>query len=125
MLEFLFEIFGEFLIQVIGEALVEIGLHTWADRSRRPVHPLLSMLGHAFFGAVIGGLSLLVFPHNLVPPQLRLPNLVLTPLAVGGLMAWMGAWRARRGQAPLQIDRFACGSLFAFALALVRFRFAA
>ena len=37
----------------------------------------------------------------------------------------IGAWRARRGQPVLRIDRFACASLFALALALVRFHYAA
>jgi hypothetical protein len=40
-------------------------------------------------------------------------------------MAGMGAWRARRGQPVLRIDKFAYGFLFALALALVRYFFAA
>jgi hypothetical protein len=48
----------------------------------------------------------------------------LTPLLVGGIMVAMGAWRARRGQAVLRIDRFTYGYLFALSLALVRFFFA-
>jgi hypothetical protein len=36
----------------------------------------------------------------------------------------MGAWRARRGQQVLRIDRFAYGYLFALSLGLVRFYFA-
>ena len=39
-------------------------------------------------------------------------------------MALMGRWRARRGDAVLRIDRFACGYLFALAAAVVRFNFA-
>ena len=55
---------------------------------------------------------------------MRIVNLVLTPIAVGLLMCAMGAWRARRGDAVLRIDRFAYGYLFALALAVVRFSFA-
>jgi hypothetical protein len=40
-------------------------------------------------------------------------------------MAAIGAWRARRGEPVLRIDRFAYGYLFALSLALVRFFFAA
>ena len=40
-----------------------------------------------------------------------------------GLMATIGAWRIRRGQAVWRIDRFAYGYLFALGLALVRFQF--
>jgi hypothetical protein len=37
----------------------------------------------------------------------------------------VGAWRARRGQPPLRIDRFAYAYLFTLAFALVRFAWAA
>ncbi len=125
MLELLFEFVGEFLLQAIGEALVELGLHSVAEPFRRPPNPWLAALGYTIFGAVLGGLSLLAFPTNLVPEAWRVVNLVATPLAVGGIMAAIGAWRARRGESVLRIDRFAYGYLFALSLALVRFFFAA
>lgn len=40
-------------------------------------------------------------------------------------MTAMGAWRARRGEPVLRIDKFAYGYLFALSLAIVRFIFAA
>jgi hypothetical protein len=40
------------------------------------------------------------------------------------MMCLMGAWRARRGDDVLRIDRFAYGYVFALSLALVRFIFA-
>lgn len=126
MLEILLQLVGEFLLQVIGEALVEIGLHSLSEPFRRPPNPLLAAIGYAIFGAVFGGLSLLIFPTHLTPDgALRIANLLLTPLAVGGIMAAMGAWRARRGDAIFRLDRFSYGFLFALALAAVRFEFAA
>jgi len=124
MLELLFELLGEFLLQVIGETLVEIGFHSLAEPFRRPPNPWLAALGYALFGAALGGLSLLAFPHNLVPAPWRVANLIATPVAVGVLMAALGAWRARRGDTVLRIDRFAYGYLFALAVAVVRFFFA-
>ena len=124
MLEFVLEVLGEFLLQAVAEALVEIGLHSLAEPFRRPPNPWLASLGYTIFGAVFGGLSLLVFSHNLVPPHWRVLNLVATPLLVGGLMVVMGSWRVRRGQLALRIDRFAYGYLFALSLGLVRFQFA-
>jgi hypothetical protein len=56
--------------------------------------------------------------------QIVVEVLVLTPLLAGGIMAVLGAWRARRGQTVLRIDRFAYGYLFALGLAVVRFWFA-
>ncbi len=125
MLEFIFGLLGEFLLQVIGEALVEIGCHSLAERFRRPPNPWLAAIGFALLGAIVGGLSLLAFPDNLVPEAWRVANLLATPIAVGGVMVIMGAWRARRGEPVLRIDRFAYGYLFALCIALVRFYFAA
>lgn len=121
MLEFLIEVLGEFLLQVVGEALLNLGLHAVAEPFRRPANPWLAALGYSILGGLLGVVSLFVVPHLLVGTTWRVTNLVLTPIAVGGLMAGVGAWRARRGQAVLRIDRFACGYLFALAVALVRF----
>lgn len=125
MFEFIFEVLGEFLIQVVVEALIEIGFHSLAEPFRRPPNPWLAALGYALFGGVLGGISLLIFPNNLVPGAWRLANLVATPIAVGGIMVIIGAWRARRGEPVLRIDRFAYGYLFALSIGLVRFYFAA
>ena len=125
MLELILELLGEFLLQVVGEALFEIGFHSLAEPFRRPPNPWLAAFGYALFGAILGGISLLAFPNNLVPGAWRVANLVATPIAVGAVMAIMGAWRARRGQQVLRIDRFAYGYLFALFIALVRFCFAA
>lgn len=124
MLEFLFEILGEFLLQAFGEALLEIGLHSLSEPFRRAPNPWLAALGYLLFGALLGGVSLLLFPHYLMPPPWRMVNLFLTPFAVGGLMVLMGHWRARRGDAVLRINRFVYGFLFAAALAVVRYVFA-
>lgn len=125
MLQLLVELIGEFLLQVVGEALVELGLHSLAEPFRSPPNPWLAALGYTLFGGMLGGLSLFVFPDNLVPESWRLANLAFTPLAVGGVMVIIGAWRARRGQPVLRIDRFAYGYLFALALGLVRYVYAA
>ncbi len=125
MLEFIVEILGEFLLQALGEALMELGFHSLAEPFRKPPNPWLAALGYAIFGALAGGLSLLVFSAHLTPAGLpRLANLLLTPLAVGWCMSAMGAWRSKRGDALLRIDRFSYGYLFALTMALVRFQFA-
>jgi hypothetical protein len=124
MMEFLFEILGEFLLQAFGEALLEIGLHALAAPFQRAPKPWLAALGYLLFGALLGGVSLLLFPHYLVPPPWRVTNLFLTPFAVGGLMVAMGHWRAKRGEEVLRINRFVYGFLFAAALAVARYVFA-
>lgn len=120
MLEFIFEVLGEFLLQLVGEMLIELGLHSLAEPLRRPPNPWLAALGYLLFGSILGGLSLLVVAHHLVPEAWRIANLIGTPIAVGGLMALMGAWRKRRGQELFQIDRFVYGYLFALGFAIIR-----
>ena len=125
LFEILFEFFGEFLLQVLVQVFVEIGWHSLAEPFRKQPSPWLAAVGYAIFGTVIGGLSLLVFPHFLMANKsLRLANAVLSPIAAGLSMAAMGAWRARRGQTVLRVDKFSYGYVFALSWGLVRFFFA-
>ena len=121
MFDFIFELLGEFLLQVLGELLIELGFHSLAEPFRRPPNPWLAALGYVLFGLIVGGISVLLVPHNLVPETWRVANLILTPFAVGGMMALLGAWRARRGQTLWRIDKFVYGYLFALAVAIVRY----
>jgi hypothetical protein len=124
-MEVLFELLGELIVQLFGELLVEAGWHTLAEPFRREPNPWVAAIGHLLLGALVGGLSLLVFPNHLTPAgAARWLNLALTPVVAGAVMVAVGRWRARRGSAVLPIDRFAWGYLFALALAAVRFHFA-
>lgn len=124
MLELVFELLGELILQFILQALVEAGGHAFAGKLNRPVNPWLAALGYAAYGAMVGGLSLLVFPHYLVPAPWRIANTLITPVAAGLLMSAVGAWRERHGQDRIRIDRFSYGYLFALSLGLVRLMFA-
>jgi hypothetical protein len=125
-LEFLFELLLEFILQIVGEALFELGLHALAEPFRRPPNPWLAGAGYLLFGAILGAISLWLFPSYMVTnAALRWVNLALTPLSAGACMAAIGQWRANRGQLRLRIDRFSYGYLFALSLALVRFVWAA
>lgn len=125
MIEFLIEIFVEFLIQLFVEALAEAGLHALKDLRNSRMSPWLAGTGYALLGAIAGGITVWLLPHYMVHNEvLRKVNLLVTPLAAGGMMTLLGAWRAKRGDPVLRIDRFAYGYVFALSLALVRFVFA-
>ena len=125
MLEILFEAFAELLIEVFGELLVAVGLHVLSAPFQDEANPWVAAAGYTVFGAVAGGLSLLVLPHHLAPPGwMRYANLVFTPLAAGGCMAAIGAWRARHGRRVVPIERFLFGFVFAAGMAAVRTVFA-
>ncbi len=124
MLQLILEVLGEFLLQLALEFMAELGFHSLAEPFRKPPDPWLAALGYTLFGAIAGGLSLLMFPSHMVGGWLRVLNLLVTPIAVGLGMCLMGRWRAHRGQVLLRIDRFSYGYLFALSLALIRFWFA-
>lgn len=123
VLEFVAEIF----LQVVFEWLAEFGFRALRApfKSDRETSPTFAAVGYALFGMAAGALSLLVFPASFVQsPTARIANLVITPVIAGALMSVLGAWRRRRGQDLIRLDRFAYGLLFAFAMAAVRFFFA-
>lgn len=120
--EVLFEFIGEFVLQILFELLAAFGLRALGAPFQRDVSPWLAAPGYALFGAIGGGLSLLVVPALFIAsPLLRLVNLVVAPMVAGGAMALLGAWRARHGRRTIRLDRFLYGVLFALAMALVRF----
>ncbi len=126
IVEMLLELFGELLLQVAMQALTEAGLHAVRrPGEREPPSPWLLVLGYGLLGLLVAGLSLLLLPRSLLlSPLARLVGLGLTPIASGLAMALLGAWRLRRGQQQLAMDRFAYGYLFALVVALVRFGWA-
>ncbi len=122
--EVLFSFIGEFLLQVFMEALAEMGLHSMREPFRRPPNPWLAAIGYALLGAIAGAISLLILPTLLVHSHsMQLTNVVLTPIAAGLAMMAMGAWRRRRDEELIRLDKFAYGYLFALGMALVRFNF--
>ena len=122
LIEIVIEVFGEIILQVVLQCLAEAGLHFVQKPSRESEarSQWLLTLGYALFGSIVGGLSLLLFSHSLMHSTLgRLASLALTPIVAGLTMSRLGAWRQRRGQQRLTIDRFAYGYLFALAVALI------
>ncbi|NZA27699.1 hypothetical protein H0E84_15060 [Luteimonas sp. SJ-92] len=111
----------EFLIQFVLEGLVEVGAHAF-KRDRAPVHPALAVTGYVILGGLLGWLSFLVLPQQLIShPYAAVANLVVTPIAVGLALGAIGAWRAKRGSGLVRLDKFAYGYAFALAFALARF----
>lgn len=124
--EIIFQLFGELLLQAIFEMLVELGFHSLADTFRRPRHPALSTLGFLLWGTIAGGISLLIWPTSYIhEPTLRTINLVVTPVALGFAMMFVGRIRLKKGQQLVRLDQFGYAFVFAFAMSLVRFVWAA
>ena len=122
--ELLFEFFGELLLQIVFELLAELGWRGVSAPFRKSAHPGMAGVGYAVFGAIAGGLSLWWFPHLfIVSPWARVLNVIATPILAGVTMAMLGAWRRKRDQPTVLLDRFAYAFIFALAMALVRLKF--
>jgi hypothetical protein len=129
-MEFIFEILlqflGELLLQAIFEVLFELGLHSLTDTLKRPKNPILSTFGFVLWGAMAGGISLFFFPTSpIANPLLRQVNLFATPILAGALMTIIGRVRSKRSQNLVRLDQFGYAFIFAFAMGLVRFIWAA
>ena len=127
VLEVLGGIVGEILLQVFGEGLFELGFRGLVEafNRRRRRNPFLAACGYLLWGAIIGGLSLLLFRQSLIHKQAhRIMNLLFTPVIAGLAMSILGAYRRSKGQDLLRIDSFFYGYLFSLGMAIVRYSFA-
>jgi hypothetical protein len=116
MLEFLFELLAEGLLQFIVEVFVELFSQGRSRKNRPKASPYWLAFGYLALGLALGGATLLVFPNHFVHNiALRAVTLAVVPLTVGGMMALIGAWRAKRGDPVVALDRFMYGFLFALA----------
>jgi multisubunit Na+/H+ antiporter MnhG subunit len=121
-MEIIFELLAELLLQIVFEVLAELGVHSVKETFKRPPNPFVAAIGYAIFGALAGGISLFWHPtHFTKTLTARVAVLILVPLAAGAAMALLGAWRRRRDQSLIRLDRFAYGYLFALAMAATRF----
>ena len=124
--EIIFQLLGEFLLQAFAELLAELGFHSLANTFKRPRNPLLSTIGFTLWGLLAGGISLWVFPTSHIhDPMFRTLNLIVTPVAIGLAMMLVGKLRRRKGQDLVRLDQFGYAFVFAFAMALVRYIWAA
>ncbi|WP_395703162.1 hypothetical protein [Aquabacterium sp.] len=118
------QFFGELLLQIVLELLAEAGVRIARApfEGRAPVRAWLAVLGYIAMGAAAGAFSLWLFPQLFIQStRMRMANLLLTPVASGAAMAALGAWRAKRQQGLVGLDRFVYGFLFALSMATVRF----
>ncbi|MEQ1569121.1 MAG: hypothetical protein ABMA64_26025 [Myxococcota bacterium] len=125
MLDAVLSLVAELVFTLVGEVLVELGL-TAVTAPFDGRGPWVELVGYGLLGAVVGGASLLVRPAAAIhDPTLALVSLALAPVVGGGLMAALGAARARRGKRVIRLDTFGCGATFALAFAGVRWALAA
>lgn len=120
MLNLILGFVGELLLQLLLE-FVAIFLPELVVSWRKQAAPVwLKALSHAFWGVLLGILSLYLIPTLLMQPAYALANLILTPLLMGVVFVVLS--KAKHDEQDwLQKARFLQGFLFAFGFALVRY----
>ena len=121
----IFQFLGEILLQLLFEVLLEAGFHSMASSFKRRPNPVLASIGYFLWGAIAGGLSLLLFPTSFITTQyLKITNLIATPIILGLVMVAIGRLRHKQGKELVRLDKFIYAFLFALAMSLVRFHWA-
>lgn len=122
LFEIIFQFLAEVLIQVLAEALAELGCRSLTNPFKKPRNPILSTIGHFLWGAIAGGISLLIFSSSFITDsQLKIANLIFAPIVLGGIMMLIGGLRKRQGKVLVKLDQFGYACIFAFGMSLVRF----
>jgi len=115
------------LFQYVLAALVDVLFRSLGEafKGAEIQNPALASAGFAFSGLILGGISLLLFPHRLVhPSRFHGISLLVSP-AITGLMMWAtGAALRQRDKKVTQLESFGYGFAFAFGMAFIRFQFA-
>ncbi len=124
---FLGEALYEIVAQIIGEVLLELGwlgIRTGFDLTTDPLveqRPVLAAVGYGFTGAAAGALSLALWPSRMaLSLTYRLAIVAIAALAGGGVMAGIGAWRARHHRRTTRLATFGYGAVFALLYAGAR-----
>ena len=75
-------------------------------------------------GAALGGLSVAIAPHLILPHVgLRLLNVILSPIAVGGFAYWLAQGRMNISQRTHPTYYFWLGFVFSMSFTLIRLAF--
>ncbi len=125
-MEFLVELFFEVVLQFCGEFLVELGWRSGKEvfERRKVRNPWLAGLGSLLLGSLVGLASLIVLPRHFIQTEaLRWTNLIITPVAAGLVMWWIGRCRIKRHQGAIRLESFWHGFLFALGMGLIRYLF--
>jgi len=122
----------ELIAEVAFEAFVEIVLVGLASllfraigkffKAVSDVNPVATTFALGLLGALVGFLSVVIYPHPLVhPSRYHGVSVVASPLITGFVMSQLGRLLRNRGKNATPIESFGYGFAFAFAMALVRF----
>jgi hypothetical protein len=120
------------MAEVLFEAFVEIVLVSLASlliraidklfKAVSDVDPVATAFALGLTGALVGFLSVAIYPHPLVhSSRFHGVSVIASPLITGFVMSQLGRLLRNQGKNVTPIESFGYGFAFAFAMALVRF----
>jgi hypothetical protein len=124
LLMMILEVVGEFLLEcfvaLVSDLLLRLGRGIF--QTFQVENPIVAFAVYVFWGMVMGGFSLLVFPHRMMHRS-GIPgiSLIVSPVLVGMLMSLTGSILRKREKRVIRIESFAYGFAFALGMTLVRF----
>lgn len=120
MLTLLIEVVVEILLQLVFELVAFFFPLLFISWRKRQAPAWLKTLSYAFWGLLLGMLSLHFVPTLMLARAYALANLILTPILMGVVFVVLSKAK-HDDQDWLQKARFLQGYLFAFGFALVRY----
>ncbi|NOT47892.1 MAG: hypothetical protein HOP17_09120 [Acidobacteria bacterium] len=131
MIEALFEAIFSFVLELalelVGEVLVELGFHSTVEKlSDKASNRILLGTAYTIFGAILGFVSLFVFPKIVFSsPMIPISYFLVSPVVAGFSLTTV-SWVINRGIRPVSwfaFDKFAFGVVFALGYSLSRITF--
>jgi len=120
------------IVEALFEALIEIILVNLASllfrtigkffKAVSDVNPVATAFALGLLGALVGFLTVAIYPHQLVhPSRFHGLSVIVSPLITGFAMSQLGRLLRKYGERVTPMETFGYGFAFAFAMALVRF----
>lgn len=118
------EFAAEFFLEFLAEGLIDVGSRA-SNGDRKPPHPFVMGLIYCSLSIVLGVASLQLFPHHFIrDPEMRIWNVILTPIVLAIVMGEWGGYLRRSGKRVVALDSYALGYSFALIFALIRYQYA-
>ena len=124
LIEIVLSALWEALFQVVAEVLIEGGWRLFGEPlvQRARAQPVVAAVALVILGGLMAFVFSLVVPGRIIPAgPLPGASLLVTPIAVGAIMARYGRWLKGRGYVPSYVASFWGGAFLAVGMTTARF----
>ncbi len=118
------EVLFEVIFEIAGVGLASLLMRATSKlfNTISELNPIATTFVLGALGLLVGSLSVVAYPHPLVPPsRFHGVSVIVSPLITGFAMSQLGRLLRNHGRKVMPIETFGYGFVFAFSMALVRF----